>query len=195
MFKRVQHWIQLFIFCIFFQQCTMVKSCWATKCKERSDTAGKHFFSFPLRKGREELLEEWLEACRRKGVAPTKNSVLCERHFTEADYFPRRDGNKKRLRPGAVPSIFPTHLVQRKKTKVSQEMHMVVTVKILHWATKGFRSSVTFKLFEQYSCVLLYRLKSQISREEAFYGSLSACLLRSFMLNSILNNIASFSSA
>ena len=43
-----------------------------------------------------------------KGFVPTKNSVLCSKHFLPSDYLdPPGYGNfKPRLKPNAVPSVF-----------------------------------------------------------------------------------------
>ncbi|XP_076049417.1 uncharacterized protein LOC143030100 [Oratosquilla oratoria] len=48
-----------------------------------------------------------LELGTNKPWIPRKHSVVCEKHFTADDYMPAGLlGSRKRLKPGAVPSIF-----------------------------------------------------------------------------------------
>ncbi|XP_065223271.1 uncharacterized protein LOC135847594 [Planococcus citri] len=80
----------------------MVSCCSALGCKERA-TRGSTvtFHRFPRNP---DSREKWIRAMKRKNFEPTKNSRLCEKHFTPECYieFPRR----KRLRENAVPVKF-----------------------------------------------------------------------------------------
>lgn len=58
-----------------------------------------------------ELRGKWIQACKREEGAHftvTKNTVVCSSHFREKDFFSAIPGmtSTRRLRPGAVPSIF-----------------------------------------------------------------------------------------
>ena len=77
----------------------MVQSCSAFACQNRFEKgSGKSFHQFPLDKP--ELLKKWLHAVRRTDWKPSKYSVICSDHFTQADY------GDKRLLKNAVPSVF-----------------------------------------------------------------------------------------
>ena len=84
----------------------MVRTCAINQCSKRF-TAGSYrtFHSFPQNN---ELLRKWILAMNQKGFVPTKNSVLCSKHFLPSDYLdPPGYGNfKPRLKPSAVPSVF-----------------------------------------------------------------------------------------
>ena len=76
------------------------------------------YHSFPLKN--EELLCNWLKNIARKNFKPSKYSKLCSLHFKPDDFIEvshdsnqrrkrKRDSEHlcyKRLKPGAVPSIF-----------------------------------------------------------------------------------------
>ena len=55
---------------------------------------------------------EWIEQLGRKNFEPTKNSKVCSRHFTNADYLPAKVGVKgkelkiRKLKLSAVPTLF-----------------------------------------------------------------------------------------
>lgn len=67
--------------------------------------------------------EQWLLNIGRKNFVPTKNSVVCERHFTEDQFEPRilKEFGKKKLRPNAVPTIFSHRPVVKQEKPPPQE--------------------------------------------------------------------------
>lgn len=71
------------------------------------------FFSFPKYP---DLQKKWVIATKRKGFSPSRSSKLCSQHFEEK-YF-EVGGLRRRLKNGAIPSIFdfPLHL-QKQQTK------------------------------------------------------------------------------
>ena len=90
----------------------MVQSCSAFACQNRFEKgSGKSFHQFPLDKP--ELLKKWLHAVRRTDWKPSKYSVICSDHFTQADY------GDKRLLKNAVPSVFnfPDKMQKQKSTR------------------------------------------------------------------------------
>ncbi|XP_017264569.1 peroxynitrite isomerase THAP4 isoform X2 [Kryptolebias marmoratus] len=95
--------------------------CFAINCynyrnqhfKERGIT----FHLFP-KQGREpDRYNQWVKACRRSDSMPSKWSLLCSDHFTDAAMD--RTGQTVRLREGAVPTMFnfPAHLKKQSETK------------------------------------------------------------------------------
>ena len=126
----------------------MVNKCSAPDCK--SGHKGNDFkgtlFSFPTH---EPLLSEWIEAAPRN-VLVTKNSRLCSLHFSAEDFVvDRSDSNttrclsrgelsRKRLKPTAVPRIWPNcpvHLCKqvpkpRGKAATSQSRTLVQIIKL-----------------------------------------------------------------
>lgn len=71
---------------------------------------------FPLKK--EEELKKWIHAVKRKGFIPKSGDRLCSLHFKNEDFILSPSGERKVLKPGAVPSIFPAfpaHLQPKKK--------------------------------------------------------------------------------
>ena len=80
---------------------------------------------FPLRNT--ELLKKWIIAVRRKTWKPTNASFLCSKHFTpECFYdspsqFVQVNGQRRKLKPTSVPSLFdfPKHLQNNKKKRQS----------------------------------------------------------------------------
>ncbi|XP_013875524.1 THAP domain-containing protein 4 [Austrofundulus limnaeus] len=81
--------------------------------KERGIT----FHCFP-KQGREpDRYKQWVKACRRSDSLPSKWSLLCSDHFTDAAMD--RTGQTVRLREGALPTIFnfPAHLKKRTESR------------------------------------------------------------------------------
>lgn len=72
------------------------------------------FCSFPLKN--KELLQAWNIAIGREDFTPTTSSKVCSIHFRENDYLVRPGAYVKRLKPDAIPSIFPA-LPDRLKRK------------------------------------------------------------------------------
>jgi len=49
----------------------------------------------------------WVEKIQQKNWYPTKNSVICSKHFKETDFEPDFDDSiRKRLKRDAFPSLF-----------------------------------------------------------------------------------------
>lgn len=62
------------------------------------------------------MCKEWVKLIGREGWKPAKSSFLCSKHFTE-DSFIFHYNNRKRLKPGCVPTILnngPRFSEQRK---------------------------------------------------------------------------------
>lgn len=78
------------------------------------------FHKFPKNSDRRNA---WAGAVRRVGWVPNGNSVLCSAHFTE-DAFDRTSMSCVRLRDTAVPSIFPSHLQNKKSPESTSESVM-----------------------------------------------------------------------
>ncbi|XP_049523477.1 uncharacterized protein LOC119453068 isoform X13 [Dermacentor silvarum] len=91
-------------------------------CKKRED--GYAVFAIP--QGKRDVLrkKQWLHNIGRKNFVPTKNSVVCELHFTEDQFEPRilREFGKKKLKPNAVPTIF-SHRPVVKHRKPPRQRH------------------------------------------------------------------------
>jgi len=119
----------------------MVNKCSAVGCKSgyasNGDDSHVTFHTFPQDA---ELREKWIRAIPRKDFVPSTYSRLCSLHFQPCDFVDvRTDSNKsrlqnksstplrRRLKPDAVPSIFPntpayftkTPGVQRSTTKAT----------------------------------------------------------------------------
>jgi len=101
-------------------QYVMGFKCAAYGCKSgyatNTDADGVTFYSFP---DDSVLRDQWIRANPRKDFIPTKFSRICSLHFRDCDFIDvRQDSNKswlktksekpvrRRLREGAVPSIF-----------------------------------------------------------------------------------------
>ncbi|KAH7947703.1 hypothetical protein HPB52_015213 [Rhipicephalus sanguineus] len=61
-------------------------------------------FRFPANPGRRRL---WLAQVKRDDWEPTSASRICSDHFKDSDYELRRQDGLKKLRPDAVPTVFP----------------------------------------------------------------------------------------
>jgi len=119
----------------------MVNKCSAVGCKSgyasNGDDSHVTFHTFPQDA---ELREKWIRAIPRKDFVPSTYSCLCSLHFQPWNFVDvRTDSNKsrlqnksstplrRRLKPDAVPSIFPntpayftkTPGVQRSTTKAT----------------------------------------------------------------------------
>ncbi|KAG8228799.1 hypothetical protein J437_LFUL006678 [Ladona fulva] len=81
----------------------MVNSCAAYNCTERYRKGGVAFHSFPASK---ELREKWIKALRRSNFTPNRYSKLCAKHFTPDCYETAPWSYMKRLKKGAVPTLF-----------------------------------------------------------------------------------------
>ncbi|KAK5641443.1 hypothetical protein RI129_009990 [Pyrocoelia pectoralis] len=75
----------------------MVKSCVAFKCTNRYSKDKKS--------------DQWIRAIRRENFNPTNDSVICGKHFKDADFL-RNKVPMKVLKSDAIPSVFdfPVHL-------------------------------------------------------------------------------------
>ncbi|XP_049526563.1 THAP domain-containing protein 1-like isoform X3 [Dermacentor silvarum] len=84
-------------------------------CKKPED--GIAVFVIP--QGKRDVLRrrQWLLNIGRKDFVPTRNSVVCELHFTEDQFEPHilRVLGKKKLKPNAVPTVFDRGPVVRHK--------------------------------------------------------------------------------
>ncbi|CAH1378702.1 hypothetical protein MTP99_002515 [Tenebrio molitor] len=84
----------------------MPASCSVAGCTNRHKAGGSvQFFGFPLKN--DNLLKSWICSLRRENFAPTKASKVCSDHFQESDYLVRPGTYVRRLKPDAVPSLFP----------------------------------------------------------------------------------------
>lgn len=107
----------------------MPTSCSAFGCTNRHKTRGKlQFFSFPLKNPK--ILPLWVKAIKRDNFIPSPSSKVCGVHFTPSDYLERPGTYIQRLKPNAVPSIFPIQPTKNKtgKTKVLAEPEINVDV-------------------------------------------------------------------
>lgn len=64
----------------------------------------------------------WVKAVSRKNWKPSISTKLCSRHFLREDYLNRPGAFVKRLKPEAVPSVFPTYpqSLQKQAKKLRQ---------------------------------------------------------------------------
>ncbi|XP_067005162.1 THAP domain-containing protein 2-like [Anabrus simplex] len=72
----------------------------------------------------EALREKWIKAIRRKNYNPSKYAKLCSKHFTKDCFEICPWGRLKRLKEGAVPTIFdfeshPKNMKSKKSLKES----------------------------------------------------------------------------
>ncbi|CAH2011665.1 unnamed protein product [Acanthoscelides obtectus] len=99
----------------------MPKRCCVPGCKgnyeaELRSTPYRSVFRFPKN---EELKSKWLASIPRKDWSPSKDSVVCDAHFQQAEIvrtetYVLQDGSantvtlsRPKLSEGAVPSVFP----------------------------------------------------------------------------------------
>ena len=70
---------------------------------------------FPVSQG-QEIIDQWIRNLHRTdftGDSISKNSRVCSRHFLKSDYLDRAPDQVKKLKPGAVPTVFedyPKHV-------------------------------------------------------------------------------------
>lgn len=88
----------------------MVKKCADPDCKSRYASEKVVTFLFPRDTVRRSL---WISNVPRKNFAPSKNSVLCEKHFLVSDIDVRTlkktpEKTRKVLKPSAVPCLCNT---------------------------------------------------------------------------------------
>ncbi|XP_077487974.1 THAP domain-containing protein 5-like isoform X2 [Amblyomma americanum] len=97
--------------------------CCAYNCSKRPED-GYAVFMIPQGKRDGLRKNQWLYNIGRKNFIPTKNSVVCELHFTEDQFEPRilHELGKKKLRPNAVPTIF-SHRPVPKQRKPPRQRH------------------------------------------------------------------------
>lgn len=75
-------------------------------------------FRFPLKNPERNQL--WIDAVRRKGFIPTKNSFICSAHFLRSDYNFKPGGSYRLyLNETAVPSIIPDPNIEKKIPHIS----------------------------------------------------------------------------
>uniref|UniRef100_L7LYZ7 Putative transposase strongylocentrotus purpuratus: similar to transposase n=1 Tax=Rhipicephalus pulchellus TaxID=72859 RepID=L7LYZ7_RHIPC len=99
----------------------MPSCCAYNCCKKPQD--GYAVFMIPLAKRDGLRREQWLLNIGRKNFVPTKNSVVCELHFTEDQFEPRilKEFGKKKLKPNAVPTIFSHRPIVKQEKPPQQE--------------------------------------------------------------------------
>ena len=84
----------------------MVTSCEAYGCANRWKTgSGRSFHRIPVNKP--ELLTKWISAIRRDNWKPKKDMYICSDHFTPESFLPIKGLGRRKLKPDAVPNIFP----------------------------------------------------------------------------------------
>ena len=75
---------------------------------------------FPVSQG-QEIIDQWIRNLHRTdftGDSISKNSRVCSRHFLKSDYLDRAPDQVKKLKPGAVPTVFedyPKHVISLAK--------------------------------------------------------------------------------
>ncbi|KAH7952328.1 hypothetical protein HPB52_021468 [Rhipicephalus sanguineus] len=82
-------------------------------------------FRFPANPGRRRL---WLAQVKRDDWEPTSASRICSDHFKDSDYELRRQDGLKKLRPDAVPTVFPVRVVALSKIDPSKYQGAVDTL-------------------------------------------------------------------
>ncbi|XP_075729900.1 THAP domain-containing protein 1-like isoform X1 [Rhipicephalus microplus] len=96
-------------------------SCCAYNCGKKLHEC---YAVFLIPQGKRDVLrrEQWLLNIGRKNFVPTKNSVVCELHFTEDQFEPRilKEFGKKKLKPNAIPTLF-SHRPTVKQEKPPQQ--------------------------------------------------------------------------
>lgn len=93
--------------------------CCAPGCSNRSDQ-GFDFVRIPVKRARQKL---WLAKIRRDNWTPTIASRLCNVHFEDDQFRPRRPDGRRLLKSDAVPTIFP-FMKPRKKRKPPRNRSM-----------------------------------------------------------------------
>lgn len=84
----------------------MPTACCVIGCKSRGNgQAGVQFFQLPLNKPK--ILTQWLIVLDRRDWVPKPSSKICSLHFSSDDYVVRPNTNVPRLKPDAIPSVFP----------------------------------------------------------------------------------------
>ncbi|GBM33030.1 hypothetical protein AVEN_263517-1 [Araneus ventricosus] len=110
----------------------MPNACCVTNCRGNYDAENKvAVFSFPKV---EELKLKWIQAIPRRDLVVTKNTKVCEKHFTDDDiervstFYKESTGEtliaklkKPRLKKGATPKIFPHCPSYLSSTKVARD--------------------------------------------------------------------------
>ncbi|XP_018404932.1 PREDICTED: THAP domain-containing protein 1-like [Cyphomyrmex costatus] len=81
----------------------MPSTCCIKNC-QNNNKKGFHLFRFPL--NRKDHLKKWTKAIGEKEFKPSKNHVICSKHFTPDDFMDRPGTSSIRLKNLAVPSIF-----------------------------------------------------------------------------------------
>ncbi|KAH7961908.1 hypothetical protein HPB52_013269 [Rhipicephalus sanguineus] len=82
-------------------------------------------FRFPANPGRRRL---WLAQVKRDDWEPTSASRICSDHFKDSDYELRRQDGLKKLRPDAVPTVFPVRVAALSKIDPSKYQGAVDTL-------------------------------------------------------------------
>ena len=99
------HFQDIKYFNFFFYFCR-VTSCKAYGCTNRWKTGSGHsFHRTPVNKP--DLLTKWISAIRRDNWKPKKDMYICRDHFTPDSFLPIKGLGRRKLKPNAVPSIFP----------------------------------------------------------------------------------------
>ena len=93
------------IFCL----TKMVNKCVAFGCSSGFHTNREKVSKFSLPLGKSNLLEKWMKFINRNDWFPTKNSVLCIKHFDEKFIF-KGKGNKLNRDLHPIPTIHPEKL-------------------------------------------------------------------------------------
>ena len=100
------HFQDIKYFKYFFFYFSMVTSCEAYGCTNRWKTGSGHsFHRIPVNKP--DLLTKWISAIRRDNWKPKKDMYICSDHFTPDSFLPIKGLGRRKLKPNAVPSIFP----------------------------------------------------------------------------------------
>lgn len=87
----------------------MTHCCVPLCTSDRRKKLGLSFHEFPVHKDQR---QSWLKAISRKDFMPNDtscSSVVCSLHFLDSDYHQSGSSSRRRLKPGAVPSIFPAY--------------------------------------------------------------------------------------
>ena len=112
----------------------MVTSCKAYGCTNRWKTgSGRSFHRIPVNKP--DLLTKWISAIRRDNWKPKKDMYICSDHFTPDSFLPIKGLGRRKLKPNAVPSIFPKISstltgFSKAKTKVSPKSAKLLSLQL-----------------------------------------------------------------
>ncbi|XP_075556974.1 uncharacterized protein LOC142589075 [Dermacentor variabilis] len=85
--------------------------CCVPNCGNHSRN-GWRLFHFPTQRERRTL---WLTGINRRGWEPTKWSSICSAHFEDDSFEQKRADGWKKLKPNAVPKLFPPKASSRKR--------------------------------------------------------------------------------